>query len=270
MGRDPMFMRHPTLDWDGFMEDLNILLQREKLVYNPVKNKLCDWIDVDKLHCIFRRYAVRKHPTLMTSHRSMSTRNVSTGIGEHRNHHRIQHLRQSSMKQPSLDRRHSLSNPKREQSANHHHRQTLSTSLNESSQSHQRRQPVFAASMREPCVSGPNRRTTFHVGEASPSSTHHCYRRNPSPCSEVHLGQKNMSDLKLVIQSWSHRAPKQLRPLETLLVEIPTLFPATNPLVEHHDYFSRWKEFSADAFEGESGEELKELLTRAVRKAKVR
>ena len=38
--------------------------------------------------------------------------------------------------------------------------------------------------------------------------------------------------------------------------------------MEKHEYYSRWKEFSEDAFNDESGDELNELLKRAVRKAK--
>jgi non-homologous end joining protein Ku len=53
-----------------------------------------------------------------------------------------------------------------------------------------------------------------------------------------------------------------------LLVTVPQTFPPRNALVEDHDYFAKWKKFDEEAFDDECGDELKELLRRAVRKAK--
>lgn len=213
VGRSHVFLRHPTLDWDGFIEDINDLLQRERQIYNPVKNKLCDWIDVEKLNSMYQRHTRRK--LHLKKHVSMS--------GVRKN------------------------NP-------------LSASMKDQTSNHHRRYNHIAASMREPAG---YRRTTYN-GDTN-SSPYSQTAPPDSPCR-----QNNVPDLRVTMKNWSHRTPNELRPLETLLVEVPLLFPPHNQAVEPHEYFAKWKEFSEDAFEGESGNELKELLKRAVRKAKVR
>ena len=71
-----------------------------------------------------------------------------------------------------------------------------------------------------------------------------------------------------VLDKWSKDLHKNTRPLQQLLVTVPQTFPPTNTNVEPHEYFSKWKTFDEEAFADESGDELKELLKRAVRKAK--
>ena len=61
---------------------------------------------------------------------------------------------------------------------------------------------------------------------------------------------------------------KRLNDLQDLLCTVPSIFPPSNTKVEEHEYFSKWKVFSEEAFSGSSGDELNELLKRAVRKAK--
>jgi hypothetical protein len=50
-------MRHPSKDWDGFVADLVEFLRREKLVWNPIKDKLCPWINVGVLESIYHKNA---------------------------------------------------------------------------------------------------------------------------------------------------------------------------------------------------------------------
>jgi hypothetical protein len=50
-------LSNPSRDFDGFLSDLRNILSRQKLVWNPVKNKLSSWIDVDKLDSLFREKA---------------------------------------------------------------------------------------------------------------------------------------------------------------------------------------------------------------------
>ena len=217
------------------------MLKREKKVFNPLKNKLCDWIDVEKLHNMYERHTRRKHPAPLKKYASMSTRRVS----EHHEHpsHRKNNPLSESMREPSND--------------------------DHASHSHHTRK-AFSASMREPPGSkgafSSYRRTTYH-SEGPNRHTHHL-RRKSSDDTATH--RTSPPDLRVVLKNWSHKTSNELRPLETLLVEAPTLFPPNNPSVEQHDYFSKWKEFSEDAFKNESGDDLKELLKRAVRKAKVR
>jgi hypothetical protein len=55
-----MPLRHPTEDWDGFIIDLQVLVGKEKLVFNPIKDKLCPWIDVNMLKSMLQRSAGRR------------------------------------------------------------------------------------------------------------------------------------------------------------------------------------------------------------------
>ena len=51
-------------------------------------------------------------------------------------------------------------------------------------------------------------------------------------------------------------------PLQHFLLNVPQRFPPTNTTVEMHEYFSKWKTFDDAAFDGFSGDELVELLTK--------
>lgn len=101
-------------------------------------------------------------------------------------------------------------------------------------------------------------------------------RVSPSPPSAPIRHQQIISDappsnLIQVLQRWSHQAPtyRTLHPLQKLLVTVPTIFPPHNKHVGDHKYFVKWKVFSEDAFDdNDSDEELKDLLKRAVRKAR--
>ena len=53
-------------------------------------------------------------------------------------------------------------------------------------------------------------------------------------------------------------------PLQHFLLTVPQRFPPTNTTVEMHEYFSKWKAFDEDAFDGFSGDELVELLRKGV------
>lgn len=257
VGRSHVFIRHPTLDWGGFIEDLNGLLQQEKKVYNPVKNKLCDWIDVGKLHSMYQRHTRKKHSAPLNKCASMPTKKATSEQREQ--HPRMPHRRNNplsaSVKATSSDLH---------TSSNHHRRHQHTT-----------QHTSFSASMREP--PGPRehlgsgyRRTTFDAEIPTSHAGSPSMRRKSSVEGSTTRGsQSSQLDLKVAIENWSYKAPKELRPLETLLVQVPTLFPPINQAVEPHDYFAKWKEFSADAFENECGDELKEWLKRAVKKAKV-
>ena len=79
-------------------------------------------------------------------------------------------------------------------------------------------------------------------------------------------------DLTLVeiIQRWSHKAPdyKRSNDLQDLLGTVRSILPPINTKVEPHDYFEQVPMFSKEAFAGSSGDELNELLKRAMRKMK--
>ena len=50
-------MRDPNKDWYGFLEDLQVLLREEAEVFNPIKNDLSPWIDVDVLQARYEAKA---------------------------------------------------------------------------------------------------------------------------------------------------------------------------------------------------------------------
>ena len=121
-------------------------------------------------------------------------------------------------------------------------------------QQQQRSQQEPSAHQHQPQQQPQQQRRTSTVsnGNAPPAAT-------PANSGSLTLEQS--------IQHWGYTSPdsKNLRPLQDLLVTVPTLF--ANPKVEPHDYYSKWKEFDKEAFT-ESGDELKDLLKRAVRKTK--
>jgi hypothetical protein len=94
-------------------------------------------------------------------------------------------------------------------------------------------------------------------------------RRPDAPAKEVPASSQDLT-LVQIIQRWSHKEPdcKKMNTLQDLLCTVPSIFPPSNAKVEPHEYFSKWKVFSEEAFSGSSGDELDELLKRAVRKTK--
>ena len=52
---------HPRMNWDAFLHGLNVLLQKEKLQWNPVLGKQTPWIDLNKLNAIFGGHRMQQH-----------------------------------------------------------------------------------------------------------------------------------------------------------------------------------------------------------------
>ena len=77
--------------------------------------------------------------------------------------------------------------------------------------------------------------------------------------------ERNLAD---VIREWSHEPNGQLRPLQMLLFEAPVILPPNNPLVEHHEYFDKWKTLHRDAFQDDDGHE-DELIHKVARRCKI-
>ena len=268
VGRSNMFIRHPTLDWEGFIEDLEFLLKREKQIWNPIKNKLGDWVDSEKLLSMYRKH------TRTVKHTSPLEKKSSTGA---RN---MEPPEEDEFKPASIQRQ--IPNRKQRPLAQSMQTgfvrsETMPSNFRNSTRepSESRSSPLYKS---VPCTKGSSfhvasgserpgftRRTTYN-GEDCPHDAPQTYRKSAS-FEFLSTNIRKPQNLEQMIKNWSHRAGS-LRSLETLLIEIPILFPPINPFVEKHEYFDKYKEFSADAFEGQSGDELKELLTRAVRKAK--
>lgn len=51
--------------------------------------------------------------------------------------------------------------------------------------------------------------------------------------------------------------------------EAPVLLPPNNPLVQHHEYFDKWKTLHRDAFTDEEGMDADELVIKVARRCKV-
>jgi hypothetical protein len=189
-GQNQLSLRNPAIDFEGFIEDLQLLVDKEKLVWNPLKNKLCPWVDVNKLRLTY--HAKTHKETNKASLRSSMTYG-------------------SKPKPASIPRR--SSDP---------------PETGDCSRLESRKQTMDMASLRS---SMPNMSKTM-----------------PKSGSQ-----------------WSYEGPsyKKLKPLDVLLVVVP------NSFVESHEYYFKWKTFSKDAFSGESGDGLKELLKRASRKSEL-
>lgn len=243
---------HPRKDWDAFVDSLKELLKREKLPWNPVKRKRTPWIDLIKLDALHGR----------SKHMSSAPRRRASMMGGHQRHSSFHTPRDPSEVKPPVRRQQSFA-ASRQPSFN-------------------RPAPPAAASGQ---VNPPQRPRRATVNDMQRPNMQETFRRNSAPSninsarqSGVGSGRQvsapasmaSPSNLKGVLQHWSHQAPayKTLQPLQKLLVDVPTLFPPQNKHVEAHEYYSKWKAFSEDAFDG-VGDELNGLLKRAARKGEL-
>jgi hypothetical protein len=226
VGKNQLSLRNPKIDFNGFIEDLQILVDKEKLVWNPIKNKLCPWVDVNKLKIMYAKTQSKNKGGSRRAYVRSNTHEAPEAGDRSRLKSRKQTINVESLRSSMLD----MSKP-------------TSLPTRSSDPDCARSDPDFSRSK-----SSSNRNNGSSNGSG------------PAP-----------KDLKEYIQQWSHEGPsyKKLKPLEVLLVDVPNLFPPTNSFVESHEYYFKWKEFSEDAFSGESGDELKELLRRASRKSKL-
>ena len=234
LGNKELSLRSPNVDLSGFFEDLQNIVEKEKLIWNPLKNCLTPWIDVEKLQLMTKRTASKsksKGPTRRATLDDQSERpkvspqrrdramNGNTSSDWKPNSHGNIRFDSFSVQTPGVGFR-------ADQSPNHKPKRHYGRSASSDD--------VMAAALKQSSTSGPK-------------------------------------DLEDTIKQWSRKAPDytKLKPMEDILVGVPELFPPNNPFVESHEHFFKWKEFSADAFIGESGDELKALLKRASRKSKL-
>ena len=227
-------LSNPCHDFPGFVNDLERILLKEKLAWNPCKKMLCPWIDVEKLKKLFHRASVS-----------------GVGMGKRVSYCRVP---------PAMNKFASMGGARRE--ANGAGPGAFERGNSDRGQRSNPKPHVFQRSKTDyPTRSGLQSNRYMQT-----DSTRSVKSNGVKPTG----GCNGPKDLNEQIQMWSHKPPdwKRLNPMEKLLVDVPTLFPATNDFVEDHEYFDKWKEFSEDAFAGESGDELKNLLKRAARKAK--
>ena len=208
MSKKGLSIRNPNVDLNGFFKDLRIIVDREKPVWNPLKNKLCPWIDVEKLK-------------LMTSRKSSSGSAMPKSF-----------MRRSTI---GMDP--------------------------------QGTKKLGGSDENIPRTTADRRKFSRSFTYSAESSFGKSTRVN-APATPSDTPPKDLQD---AIKQWSKIAPgyQKMKPLDSLLVNAPKLFPPTNLFVESHEHFFKWKELSEDAFIGESGDGLKELLRRASRKSKL-
>jgi hypothetical protein len=233
VGKNQLSLRNPKIDFKGFIEDLQILVDKEKPVWNPLKNKLCPWVDVDKIKLMYAKTHSKNNGGCRRAFVRSNTHEAPEAGDRDRLKSRNQTMNMESIRNsmPDMSKRGS--------------------------------DPDFARKPLSKRGSAPDIAKSvpdFSRSNGTSKTDNGKDRNGPAP-----------KDLKEYIQQWSHEGPsyKKLKPLEVLLVDVPNLFPPTNSFVESHEYYFKWKEFSEDAFSGESGDELKELLRRASRKSKL-
>lgn len=66
VGNAFLSMRDPTEDWYGFVSDLQVFLMDESLIFNPIKNAMTPWIDVEALNRIYAPHTnVKARPNIL-------------------------------------------------------------------------------------------------------------------------------------------------------------------------------------------------------------
>eukprot|EP00804_Cyclotella_cryptica_P022869 CCRYP_005075-RA/>CCRYP_005075-RA protein AED:0.02 eAED:0.02 QI:249/1/1/1/1/1/2/136/571 len=226
-------LANPCHDFPGFVSDLRNILKSQELVWNPVKNKLCPWVDVDKLNTIFRRASAMGRGERRESFcRGMSSKNISHEDMQNGGTQSLGH--RSNFPQQKLRRCHTTNTPQASPP------------------------PLPKAPLRRANTDCSSKKSAESPAEGNVMKE----------SSSQFMKHSEPKDLNEAIKRWSHPTAEPA-PLETLLVDVPKLFPVSNDYVEDHEYFDKWKEFSEDAFYGQSSEEKNELLRRAARKARL-
>jgi len=227
LGRNGLSLRNPNVHLSGFFEDLQNTVEKEKLVWNPLKNRLTPWIDMEKLRLMTKRNESKNKSNRPTRHVTSDDQSERPKVS------------------PQSD----------------------PTAMNGSTTSDQkpnsRGNRRYASSVQTPGVR--------YKADPPASNGHGSPNRKPKTAAVKQSSNSGPKDLEDAIKQWSHIAPGyfKLKPMQDLLIGLPELFPPNNAFVESHEHFLKWKEFSADAFIGEGGDELKALLKRASRKSKL-
>jgi hypothetical protein len=275
---DLVTLRHPAKDWGGFITDLKEFLNYEKMVWNPIKKKLCPWIDVDRSESIYQHRRLRQstsfHEVRHSSHARRHTKSEVKTVPR----------QQGVKKQPVLRRRVTVSDVE-------------SPSMNCKSSS-SRDQPSAPSESSRLDKSGKRSSKPFHARQRdsepepvyldSSSSKPRLVKRQTSsfhdPLKSSTVVKQELQDslfaffdekpqersLSTVMKEWSHEPNGKLRPLQMLLFEAPVLLPPNNPLVEHHEYFDKWKALNRDAFkDGEGRDAADEVVRKLAKRCKI-
>jgi len=246
---------HPRKNWDNFFRALKILVEKEKPQWNSIKKGMTPWINLSKLEAMHGGGESSRYHRNHNHH------------GRHGDHHPRRN-RHSNPGQTS-------SRPREDDRSRHRHRTKYAG--HDSDRSRERGSSSPQDPTRERHRSNQNSSRDQHRREHGPAHRR-THSREPQSRKESHgarvaqHAERDNSALALpeVLERWSRRPPEfeTLHSLQHILVTVPQTFPPTNTKVEPHEYFAKWKAFDKEAFSDEGDDELKELLKRAVRKAK--
>jgi len=237
IGEDSGFnLPHPQENWCGFLIGLETLVENEKPQWNPIKKRPTPWINLRKLKAMhgggksseYLRHSLHNGYSPKHAHTTHVPREED---GPRKHAHRNDPFhghRNDAPKSKHRPSRESQDQPRR------HHRHN-------EPQSHKQ----------------PHHRPSDNVPTADTAT------------DTAAGGADRSLSLLEVLQKWSHKPPdyKRGHSLENILVSVPQTFPPTNEYVEPHEYFAKWKTFDREAL-NDCGDNKKELLKRAVRKAK--
>lgn len=97
LGNNPLSLRNPKVDVNGFFEDLQNIVDRERNVWNPIKNKRSPWIDVEKLKLMtFKSLSKRSMDQVSSSFTQDSPQAFSNGERYEPSHEHIRRATVSS------------------------------------------------------------------------------------------------------------------------------------------------------------------------------
>ncbi|KAL7545163.1 hypothetical protein ACHAWF_008518 [Thalassiosira exigua] len=258
---------HPKHGVTNFLRSLHAPLDEAKLQWNPVKKAMMPWINLKKLEGMIRR---RRSDGRNRGNDSQRRRRhtVQDKVPEGISRANSEGSNDMRRRRAEIPKGYSRQTSGCSNASHHTSRETRDpSSLRENGhRRHSRTRDQGRASF----TSAPRKRHTFN-GDASHAASFtagNAPRNRDTTSSAPASAELTLTD---ALKRWSHQPPDhktKLYPLQHLLVTVPDTFPPKNSKVEDHDYFAKWKTFDKEAFEDEDGDALKELLKRAVRKAK--
>lgn len=287
---------HPKNDWAGFVTNLEGLVKQEELIWNPVKNKLCPWIDLEELESIYRKRSsgtirarfketarVSPDPPKL-SQKSTSFHHGSKLAGQRRGTESdIPKVKKSTSFHPNMPRKNNTNRIRsnvefdppseyRKSMPQPNHSRSSSLPIDPPPTSKLKKAQSFHKPRDKPRPS-PQRTQSFHTrvniskpGQLKSSVVIKDELRELLYSSfENDIQEKSITAL---VKEWSHDENGQLRPLKMLLFEVPVLMPPSNPLIEHHEYFDSWKVLNRDSFIDEDGNE-DNLVLKIARRSKL-
>jgi hypothetical protein len=212
---------------------------------------LCPWVDIDKLHSIYAGTGVRRTRPRSYSKQPATAKNAipctSAKPLEPTSVHNEEKLpcARKNLSDPPVRRK--------------------STSHTKNNSGLPPKPPL--KTVRRASISAQRRLSSFH----DPTKSSEVIKDQVQRVLYEYLDTKKPEERNLssVIKKWSNEPDGKLRPLQMLLFEAPVLLPPNNPLVEHHEYFDKWKTLHRDAFKDGEGMDTDAMVVKVARRCKV-